>query len=365
MRLCVSIAATTCLLIPAAIATAQVSAPPLSISGIFSRAHNSVVVVRVFNEAGDRLALGSGFVLGDGRVVTNAHVVRGAARADVLTENGQLLLTTNYAEIFDTETDIAILPRIPSPPPGLTLANTSPAIGEHVVVIGPPEGLSNSASDGIVSAVRQIGGKRYLQITAPISHGSSGGPVLNQRGDVVGVSVMMLTEGQNLNFAVPISDVRALSASPPGHVGFGKPETAPTLTRESDSIPAGKQGSILLARIALQHGSNAYRVAQGSKRRQDYQRAISFLEISDELDPTEDAKFLLGASAFSIAQSATVEANERKSCELAQLARDNFVIAQTNLQAGVRKYPKETQLLLTAIPQFFPAVSSELQRFCK
>lgn len=365
MRLRVLITATTCLLTRAGIATAQIPAPPPSISGIFSRAHNSVVVVRVFNEAGDRLALGSGFVLADGRVVTNAHVVRGAARADVLSENGQLLLTTHYAEIFDTETDIAILPRIPNAPPGLTLAYSTPAIGEQVVVIGSPEGLSNSASNGIVSAVRQIGGKRYLQITAPISRGSSGGPVLNQRGEVVGVSVMMLTEGQNLNFAVPISDVRALSASPPGRVGFGTPETAPIVPGESDSILAGKQGSILLARVALQHGSNAYRLAQGSKRRQDFQKAISFLEISDELDPSEDAKFLLGASAFSIAQSAIVEANERKSCELAQLARDSFVTAQTNLQAGVRKYPKETQPLLIAIPQFFPSVSSELQRFCK
>jgi hypothetical protein len=233
------------------------------------------------------------------------------------------------------------------------------------VVIGSPEGLSNSASNGIVSAVRQIGEKRYLQITAPISHGSSGGPVLNQRGEVVGVSVMMLREGQNLNFAVPISDVRALSASPPGRVGFGKAEIEPAPPKISDSIPTGKQYSALLARLALQHGSNAYVLAQASKRRQDYQKAISFLQISDELDPSDDAKFLLGASAFSIAQSATIESNERKSCELAQVARDTFVLAQTNLAAGARKYPKETGELLAAIPQFFPAVSSQLKRFCK
>lgn len=365
MRLPVLIATATCLLTHVEIATAQIPAPPLPISGIFSRSHNSVVVVRVFNEAGDRLGLGSGFVLQDGRVVTNAHVVRGVARADVLTENGQLLLTTHYAEIFDTESDIAILPRIPNPPAGLTLASSTPAIGEQVVVIGSPEGLSNSASNGIVSALRQIGDKHYLQITAPISHGSSGGPVLNQRGEVVGVSVMMLTEGQNLNFAIPVSDVRALSASPAARVVFGNAVTAPVPPISSDSLLAGKQYSILLARLALRHGSDAYRLAQGSKRRKDFQKAISFLEISDELDPSDDAKFLLGASAFSIAQSATVEANERKSCELAQLARDTFVVAQTNLDAGIRRYPREAEQLLTAIPQFFPAVSEQLKRFCK
>lgn len=365
MRLSILIVAGTCFLTHREIAGAQNPSPPLPISGIFSRSHNSVVIVRVFSDAGDRLAQGSGFVLQDGRVVTNAHVVRGAARADVLTENGQLLLTTHYAEIFDTESDVAILPRIPNPPAGLALANSTPAIGEQVVVIGSPEGLSNSASSGIVGALRQIGDKRYLQITAPISHGSSGGPVLNQRGEVVGVSVMTLTEGQNLNFAVPVSEVRALSASPPARVVFGNTMMPAAPRNNPDSVLAGKQYSVLLARLALRHGSDAYRLAQASKRRNDFQKAISFLEISDELDPTDDAKFLLGASAFSIAQSATLDSNERKSCELAQLARDMFVVAQANVSAGVRKYPRESQELLTAIPQFYPAVGELLKRFCK
>jgi hypothetical protein len=151
----------------------------------------------------------------------------------------------------------------------------------------------------------------------------------------------------------------ATAQSPP------RPLPTPVLPADSISIPTGKADSILLARIAFRHGSDAYRLAQMSKRRKDFQKAISFLEISDELDPTDDAKFLWGAAAFSIAQSATVDAKVQKSCELAQLARDTFVVAQTNLSAGTRKHPMEAEPLLTAIPQFFPAVSDQLKRFCK
>jgi hypothetical protein len=89
-----------------------------------------------------------------------------------------------------------------------------------VVVIGAPEGLSNTVSTGIVSAIRRIQGRTLVQISAPISHGSSGGPVLNMRGEVIGVSVSVLSEGQNLNFAVPATELLALSQSRPERIAF-------------------------------------------------------------------------------------------------------------------------------------------------
>ena len=86
--------------------------------------------------------------------------------------------------------------------------------GDPVFVIGNPEGLEKTLSQGIVSGVRKLDGRTLLQITSPISHGSSGGPVLNAKGEVEGVAVSMLTEGQNLNFAVPANAVIAfLSAT--------------------------------------------------------------------------------------------------------------------------------------------------------
>jgi len=122
---------------------------------------------------------------------------------------------------------------------------------------------------------------------------------------------------------------------------------------------------VALSQLALGQGSNAYKAGQGSKDRADFQRAIKFLQLSDQLQSSADAKFLLGASAFSLGQSATIDANERRSCDLARMARDAFTLAQANLPAGGQKYPNEAAQLLTAIPQFTPAVDNEVKRFCK
>ncbi|HEY8852018.1 MAG TPA: hypothetical protein VIM36_07545 [Gemmatimonadaceae bacterium] len=120
-----------------------------------------------------------------------------------------------------------------------------------------------------------------------------------------------------------------------------------------------------LSQLALKQGSDAYKAGQGSKDRADFQRAIKFLQLSDQLQTSADAKFLLGASAFSLGQSATIDANDKKSCDLARTARDAFNLAQMNLPAGGQKYPNEAAQLLTAIPQFTPAVDNEVKRFCK
>ncbi|HZE08433.1 MAG TPA: hypothetical protein VE110_06710, partial [Gemmatimonadaceae bacterium] len=120
-----------------------------------------------------------------------------------------------------------------------------------------------------------------------------------------------------------------------------------------------------LSQIALKTGSDAYKAGQGSKDRADFQRAIKFLQLSDQLQSTADAKFLLGASAFSLGQSATIDANEKRSCDLARTAKDAFNLASMNLPAGGQKYPNEAAQLLTAIPQFTPAVDNEVKRFCK
>ena len=120
-----------------------------------------------------------------------------------------------------------------------------------------------------------------------------------------------------------------------------------------------------LSQIALQQGSEAYKLGNASKDRADFQRAIKFLQLSDQLQTSADAKFLLGASAFSLGQSATNDALERRSCDLARMAKDAFTLAEINLPAGGQKYPNEAAQLLTAIPQFTPAVNDEIKRFCK
>jgi tetratricopeptide (TPR) repeat protein len=120
-----------------------------------------------------------------------------------------------------------------------------------------------------------------------------------------------------------------------------------------------------LSQIALKAGSDAYKKAVGSKEIADYQSAIKFLQLSDQLQSSVDAKFLVGASAFSVGQTATTLANDKHSCDLARTARDAFNLASINLPAGGQKYPNEAAQLMTAIPQFTPAVDNEVKRFCK
>ena len=120
-----------------------------------------------------------------------------------------------------------------------------------------------------------------------------------------------------------------------------------------------------LSQLALKAGSDAYKTATASKEIADYQKAIRFLQLSDQLQSSADAKFLIGASAFSVGQTATISANEKRSCDLARTARDAFNLASLNLPAGGQKYPNEAAQLLTAIPQFTPAVDNEVKRFCK
>lgn len=121
----------------------------------------------------------------------------------------------------------------------------------------------------------------------------------------------------------------------------------------------------VVAQLALQQGNNAYRAGNTSRNRADFQRAIRFLELSDRLNPTNDAKFLLGASAFSIAQSATTEASQTRSCELARLAQQSLATARTNVPAGREQFPEPTAQLLEAIPQFDAPVTQMIRQFCR
>jgi len=199
---------------------APAAAQPGDVVGITRRAGPAVVTLHAFNSTGREVSLGSGFFLPDGRIATNRHVVEGATRLTAQASNERTLGSVEYAEAVGSTADLAILPRIGAPPATLPLATRLPEAGESVVVIGAPEGLSNTVSTGIVSAIRRVQGRTLVQISAPISHGSSGGPVLNMRGEVIVVSVSVLSEGQNLNFAVPATELLTLSQSSPRHIAF-------------------------------------------------------------------------------------------------------------------------------------------------
>jgi hypothetical protein len=180
----------------------------------------SVVTLVTYNSSGKEIGQGSGFVLVDKRIATNRHVIEGAKIVEVKNNRSELLASFAFVEAVSITADVAILPKVAHLPKGLALSVEPPKVGERVYAIGSPLGLPNTLSDGILSAIRSDLGTPLLQITAPISPGSSGGPVINERGEVLGVATASIREGQNLNFAVPVSVVLALTNSPAAKLDF-------------------------------------------------------------------------------------------------------------------------------------------------
>jgi hypothetical protein len=183
------------------LATAQESLP-----NIVKRISPSVVVIMAYDKNGDIVGQGSGFFINKkGGLITNRHVLEGANHVKVKTSDGKLY-PVNEVLAEDTGGDITLLSaEIPRKEVhAISISDTTPEVGEQVVVIGNPLGLEQTVSDGIVSAVRQIPGfGKIIQITAPISPGSSGSPVVNMKGEVIGIATLQIVEGQNLNFAIP------------------------------------------------------------------------------------------------------------------------------------------------------------------
>ena len=176
-------------------------------------------VVRINGSTQDGEVLGSGFVVDTGGLlVTNHHVIAGTRDVKATFANGRTTKVLGYLKV-DPSRDLAIL-RIDTAGLNLSaipLAKQLPRKGEQVVAFGTPIGLDFTATDGIVSAIRegselnQFGGglrAKLIQTSTPISSGNSGGPLVNLKGELVGVNTAVLAVGQNLNFSVAMTEVR-------------------------------------------------------------------------------------------------------------------------------------------------------------
>ena len=214
------------------------------------RARNAVVSIEVFDDEGNSIGTGSGFfVSDDGLLVTNYHVIERASSASAKTASGDRLSIKGVV-YFDRDNDLAVLLAEGKTFPPLPLGNSSKIeVGDHVAVIGSPLGLEGSLSEGIISGKRDFTDLRrqptpgvsvepyppprnfdlpfdkpdWLQITAAISPGSSGSPVLDATGNVIGIATMVLRGGQSLNFAVPAEVVVAMLKTHKGQHGEQRP----------------------------------------------------------------------------------------------------------------------------------------------
>ena len=179
----------------------------LSLAEIVKKTKYSVVVVKT------QSGMGSGFFINSqGYIVTNKHVLADAGNAEIKTVNGNVYKIKNIvSEDYEGDLVIAASETPESESIAVNISANLPEVGEKIIVIGNPLGLEQTVSDGIVSAIRSNQQAiKFIQITAPVSAGNSGGPLLNMRGEVIGVATFQYRQGQNLNFCVAADRVTGL-----------------------------------------------------------------------------------------------------------------------------------------------------------
>lgn len=200
------------------------------IPALVRQAKPAVVQIVTFDQENKPLKTGTGFFISaDGNLLTNYHVISNASSILAKTPSGAVYFLKGIVSV-SPPTDVALLQFYASDVPYLRLGSTIDAVeGQRVLVIGNPEGLEGTVSDGIISAFRE--NRSMIQITAPISSGSSGSPVLDESGQVLGIATLIFKEGQNLNFAISAEAIRdAITKS-------AVARSTPTPTRSKTTIP--------------------------------------------------------------------------------------------------------------------------------
>jgi S1-C subfamily serine protease len=238
-----------------------------SLPDLVKRVKPAVVAIATYDADGEPVMTGSGFFLRPGEVVTNLHVIRGAKRCEVKTLDGKgKVFPVAGTLAVDEEGDLALLSvDMPHERPRATeIAEALPDEGESVFVIGNPLKLEGSVTDGIVSAVREVPNVgKIIQITAPISHGNSGSPVFNLKGQVIGVVTVKVTNGQNINLAIGVARVAALRAGQ---------------LRSLSAIPARD-------RIGGDVAESSYRTGLDSLWLGNYDNALGYFETAANRNP--------------------------------------------------------------------------------
>ena len=201
----------------------------LSVKQIVEKSKPAIVRIEAQHER-----IGTGFAVDPaGVIATNLHVVAGADEIQVRTLDGKTYEVKRVLG-FDPDRDLALLALdLQQPMPALPIGDSDLVeAGDPVVAIGNPLGvLDYTVSDGLISSVRVLNEDlTVLQISAPISQGSSGGPLFNPYGEVIGLATAIFAGGQNLNFAVPSKYLAALiqDEKPMSLDAFAEATTVPT-----------------------------------------------------------------------------------------------------------------------------------------
>lgn len=217
-----------------AAAASSASKQILTPEQVYSNCSPAVFYIALYNAAGYAIGSGSGFFIdSDGTAVTNYHVIEEAATAKIQLAGSGVVHDVVGVYDYSKENDWAVIKVNCSGNPVLGIGDPSSIVGGAAIyTIGSPEGFQNTISQGIISNPNRIeNGVNYIQITAPVSHGSSGGALINKYGEVIGITSAMYAEGQNINFAIPISVIN----------GYKKEYATPLMSfnRPSYTRPSG------------------------------------------------------------------------------------------------------------------------------
>lgn len=250
--------------------TISATTKELSATEIAKKCLPAVFYIELYNSTGTAYASGSGFFINsDGLAVTNFHVIDGASSAKIMTSDGAVY---NVAGVYDynEEYDLALLQITGSGFPYLELGDSSTVVtGATVYAIGSPKGLDNTFSQGIVSnASRKFTDSvvNFIQIDAAISHGSSGGALINTSGQVIGVTAAGRDDAQNINFAVPVNLIPSLKQTSVIPLSSINPQLKYTVTTTPSTIiiNKGTQTTITVTDVSLASDSCGYKVEDSS-----------------------------------------------------------------------------------------------------
>jgi serine protease Do len=185
-----------------------------TVEQLAEQVRKSVVVVTTPGRDNKRGGLGTGFVVGEGLIATNFHVIGEGRAIGIETADGKKYEAT-AVHAFDRAMDLALLKVETKGLPVLSLADSDKLKdGQALVAVGNPQGLKHSVVSGVLSGKREIDGRPLLQLAMPVEQGNSGGPVVDKEGRVVGVITMKSAVTENLGFAVSVNRLKPLLAKP-------------------------------------------------------------------------------------------------------------------------------------------------------
>ena len=339
---------------------AQTKAGP-SPEVLYARCKESVVTILTFDVNRGPVGQGSGFIVAKNRLVTNYHVLAGSASASIIFNDGSIAIVTSVVAASSPK-DLAIVEAQTGNRSPVELGNELELkVGETIYAIGTPKGLSASLSNGLVSAFRQEEGQFLIQITAQIAPGSSGGPLFNSQGQVVGVTTSRLKDG-SFGFAMGAGDVQHLLKVP-----LGMKIQLSDLTSDESATPDNELSSAQtlfdqkkyddalvsfksLSEVARTSFDGQLLLCKIAQERKDYSGSIQACDAAIDARPNAAAPF--GLNAFSALMLGNTEQAEIAAAKAVRLSDEVYY---KNL-LGLVHYSEEKYEL---VPKDLPADSGD------